>query len=341
VYFARPKPGGCLRGIVAFRAGVTGDEQIHSILPLGSLPAGYQDWPTIAMPKIVCLALVTMMSTACAERAAHPVNPPPLASPQPSNGSPPVSAKPKLAQVVAGAQRTDDERKRDTYRHPLETLDFFGIAENMHVVELNAGQGWYTAILGPFLNPSGALTVTSADQNGPPDSEGTKNAKALAARLGTDPASYSKVTMVVADWKNPGVSLGPDASADMVVTFRNLHGWIHDGILDNVLSASFRVLKHGGILGVEQHRGKPDGPTDPKSIGDSGYVPEGYVVLRVESAGFKLSGKSELNANPKDTKDYPKGVWTLPPTFRLGDVDREKYAAIGESDRMTLKFVKP
>lgn len=293
------------------------------------------------MKKIVCLTLVTLISTACAERAAQPVNNAPLASSQPPISSPPASAKPKLAQLVAGAQRTDDERKRDAYRHPLETLDFFGIAENMHIVELNAGQGWYTAILGPFLNPSGALTVTSADPNGPADSEGTKNAKTLAARIGADPASYSKVTMVVADWKNPGVSLGPDASADMVLTFRNLHGWIRDGELDNVLSASFRVLKHGGIFGVEQHRGKPDGSTDPKSIGDSGYVPEGHVVRLIESAGFKLSGKSEINANPKDTKDYAKGVWTLPPTFRLGDVDREKYAAIGESDRMTLKFVKP
>lgn len=295
----------------------------------------------MVMQKTFCLTLVTMMSTACAERAAQPVNNPPLASSQPATSSLPPSAKPKLAQVVAGAQRTDDERKRDVYRHPVETLDFFGIAENMHVVELNAGQGWFTAILGPFLNPSGALTVTTADQNGPPDSEGTKNAKALAARLSTDPASYSKVTMVVADWKNSGVSLGPDASADMVLTFRNLHGWIRDGVLDNVLSASFRVLKHGGILGIEQHRGKPDGSTDPKAIGDSGYLPEEHVVRLIESAGFKLSGKSEINANAKDTKDYPKGVWTLPPTFRLGDVDREKYAAIGESDRMTLKFVKP
>ena len=140
------------------------------------------------------------------------------------------------------------------------------------------------------------------------------------------------------DWKQPDVSLGPDGSADAVLTFRNLHGWIRDGVLDNVLSACQRVLKSGAILGIEEHRAKPNASTDAKVIGDTGYVPEAFVIQAVESHGFKLAAKSEINANPKDTTDHPKGVWTLPPTLRLGDVDREKYLAIGESDRMTLEI---
>ncbi len=247
----------------------------------------------------------------------------------------------KLTSILAGAQRPDQERARDVYRHPKESLEFFGISESMNVVELSAGQGWYTAILGPLLAAHGKLTTTGADPNGPPDSEGTKNAKKFAERLASDPASFGKVASLVVDWKKSDASLGPDASADMVVTFRNMHGWISSGVFDNVLSACFRVLKSGGTLGVEEHRAKADASTDPKVIGETGYVPEAFAIQLIERAGFKLAAKSEVNANPKDTKDYPKGVWTLPPTLRLGDVDRDKYLAIGESDRMTLKFTKP
>lgn len=247
----------------------------------------------------------------------------------------------KLANIIAGAQRPDTERLRDPYRHPQQTLEFFGIKGSMKVVELNAGRGWYTAILGPFLNPEGALTVTAANPNGPDESEVTKAARDLSARLSTNPAVFSKVSILVADWKDPGVSLGQDGSADMVLTFRNMHNWMSSGVLDNVLRASFRVLKSGGTLGVVEHRAKPDASIDPKVIGETGYVPEAYAIQRVESAGFKLEKRAEINANPKDTKDYAKGVWTLPPTLRLGDTDRAKYEAIGESDRMTLKFRKP
>jgi predicted methyltransferase len=264
----------------------------------------------------------------------------PAAAPKTSN-EPVISVDSKLTRVLAGAQRTDQERARDHYRHPRETLEFFGIAENMTVVELSAGQGWYTAVLAPLLSPNGRLSVTSADPNGPPDSEGTKNAKLLADRLGQDPANFDRVSTLVVDWKKGDVSLGPDASADLVVTFRNLHGWINNGTFDNVLGACFRVLKSGGTLGIEEHRAKADASTDPKVIGETGYVPEAHAIALVEKAGFKFVARSEINANPKDTKDHPKGVWTLPPTLRLGDVDRDKYLAIGESDRMTLKFTKP
>ncbi|HMJ50653.1 MAG TPA: hypothetical protein VK540_01210 [Polyangiaceae bacterium] len=257
----------------------------------------------------------------------------------PSAPSPTTEAK--LATVLTGNQRTADERARDNYRHPRETLEFFGVRENMTVIELSASKGWYTAILGPLLSEKGKLAVTNADPNGPAESEGTKNSKSLLDRFSKDPASFGKVATIVTNWKRDEVTLGPDGSADMVLTFRNLHGWIANGVADKVLAASFRVLKPGGILGVEEHRAKADASSDPKAIGDSGYVPEGVVVTLAQKAGFKLAGASEINANPKDTKDYPKGVWSLPPTLQLGETDKEKYIAIGESDRMTLKFVKP
>jgi predicted methyltransferase len=262
-------------------------------------------------------------------------------APQSASSQPSPATEAKLASVLTGNQRTAEERARDAHRHPRETLEFFGVHENMTVIELSAAKGWYTAILGPLLSEKGKLAVTNADPNGPADSEGTKNAKSLLDRFAKDPSSFGKVSTIVTNWKRDEVSLGPDGSADMVLTFRNLHGWIANGVADKVLAASFRVLKPGGILGVEEHRAKPDGSSEPKVIGDTGYVPEALVVKLAEKAGFKITGASEVNANPKDTKDYPKGVWTLPPTLSLGETDKEKYLAIGESDRMTLKFVKP
>ena len=258
-----------------------------------------------------------------------------------ASAQPSPATEAKLATVLTGPQRTSEERARDVYRHPRETLEFFGVRENMTIVELSASKGWYTAILGPLVNGKGKLLVTSADPNGPADSEGTKNAKSLLERISKDQATFGNVSTIVTNWKKDEVSLGPDGSADMVLTFRNLHGYISNGIIDKVLAASFKVLKPGGILGVEEHRAKPDASTDPKAIGDTGYVPEALAVKLAEKAGFKLAGASEVNANPKDTKDYPKGVWTLPPTLELKDQDKDKYMAIGESDRMTLKFVKP
>ena len=290
---------------------------------------------SMSAPK--CTNLFALLLVACGPNVAQ--------SPRTPNASTATAATTsidsRLTAVLAGKQRPDQERARDVYRHPRETLEFLGISENMAVVELSAGQGWYTAILAPLLATQGRLTTTGADPNGPPDSEGTKNAKKFAERLASDPTSFGKVSSIVVDWKNSDASLGPDASADMVVTFRNMHGWIRDGVFDNVLRASFRVLKPGGVLGIEEHRANAGAPTDPKVIGETGYLPEAFAIQLIERAGFKLAGKSEVNANSKDTKDYPKGVWTLPPTLRLGDVDRDKYLAIGESDRMTLKFTKP
>jgi predicted methyltransferase len=283
---------------------------------------------------VSCLGTTLVLAAAACGSAETPP------ATTPSAEASPVDAKIRTA--LAGPQRTDAEKARDVYRHPRETLEFFGLRDDMSVVELSPGEGWYTAVLAPILFEHGKLTVTTGDPNGPPESEATKDAKSLLGRFAKSPDAFGKVNPLVVRWRGTDpVSLGPDGSADMVLTFRNAHNFLGANLFDKVLTAAFKVLKPGGVLGLTDHRANVGGPTDPKTIGDTGYVPEAFVIAQVEAQGFKLSGKSDINANPKDTKDYPKGVWTLPPTYEMKDVDRAKYQAIGESDRMTLKFVKP
>jgi len=246
----------------------------------------------------------------------------------------------ELQASLVGTQRTDKEKARDVARHPKETLEFFGLKDDMTVVEISPGGGWFTAVIAPVVRDHGKLIVVGGDPNGDPKSEGTQNAVALQDRFKKTPAAFDKVQSIALKHGADPV-FGPPGSADMVLTFRNLHNWIEAKNADQILAAAFTVLKHGGILGVTDHRANPGASTDPKVIGDTGYIPEDFAIKTVEAAGFKLAAKSDVNANPKDTKDYPKGVWTLPPTYELGEVDHAKYEAIGESDRMTLKFVKP
>ena len=256
-------------------------------------------------------------------------------APTASDVAPPLdpATDAKHGAAIASSDRPAAETARDKWRHPAETLEFFGIRDSMTVVELWPGAGWYTAILAPLLADKGKLVVTNTDPNGPGES-----AKSYAARLASKPNDFGKVDVKIIN-APADISLGADGSADAVVTFRNFHNWVRDGIADKVLAASFRVLKPGGIFGVEEHRAKPD--ADPAKIGDTGYVPEAMVIDLAKKAGFRLEARSEINANPNDTKDWPKGVWTLPPVLRLGDQDRAKYEAVGESDRMTLRFRKP
>jgi predicted methyltransferase len=245
---------------------------------------------------------------------------------------------------LAGPARLDDEKARDAYRHPQKTLEFFGLREDMNVIELWAPDGYYTAILAPLVRDHGKLSVTFWDPGGDyaeKDPRAKRRhmdaSRRFIARLEQAPAVYDKVERIA--MKPPVFSFGGDATADMVVTFRNIHNWIPEGYEDAVFSAAFRALKPGGVLGVEEHRGLA-GMTSTQ-IADTGYVPEDLVIALATKAGFRLGGRSEVNANPRDTKDYPDGVWTLPPVFALKDKDRAKYEAIGESDRMTLRFVKP
>jgi predicted methyltransferase len=250
---------------------------------------------------------------------------------------PPTATEAGLHAALSGSARTDSERARDGARHPLETLAFFGVREDASVLELWPGGGYYTTILAPLLASRGRLVVTHFDPNGDPKNWQTKDAQALLGRFTKSPEVFGRVgRQVIA---TPGVSLGADASFDFVLTFRNVHNWLEEGYAERVFAEIGRVLKRGGVLGVEEHRGRPG--MSAKEIEKTGYVPEDVVVALARHAGLELAGRSEVNANPRDTKDYPDGVWSLPPTLAGKDVDRDRFVAIGESDRMTLKFVKP
>jgi predicted methyltransferase len=239
-----------------------------------------------------------------------------------------------LTAILASDHRTPGAKDRDGQRHPLETLVFFGVKPTSTVIELGAGGGWYTEILAPLVGGKGKLIVAGADANGPADKMMTAYGKALDLFLAKSKL-FEKVERVTL--AQP-VKLGEDGKADVVIAIREMHNWQRRGEVDAYLAAVHAALKDGGTFGLEAHRGKAG--TKGEDTAESGYLAEEWVIAKVEAAGFKLAEKSEINANPKDTKDYPKGVWTLPPNFREGDKDREKYAAIGESDRMTLKFTK-
>jgi len=302
----------------------------------GSLITGTMSFlapPTLAL-SFACA------TAACGGSAPTPQTPPPApatAVPAPLSGSPSPADDAAIRDALANPARTDKERARDGARHPAETLAFFGVREGSTVVELWPGGGYYTAILAPLLAPHGKLAPTHFDPKGDPKDEDTQDARYLLDRLAKTPAVFGHVTPQQIALSQ--LSFGPDGSADFVLTFRNVHNWIDGGYADKVFAAAARVLKSGGVLGVEEHRGKP-GMT-VKEMSKTGYVPEDTVVQLAQAAGLRLAGRAEINANPKDTKDYPHGVWSLPPTFAGKDVDREKLAQIGESDRMTLRFVKP
>lgn len=251
-------------------------------------------------------------------------------------GPAPEGSDARLAWAIAGAQRSDKNRARDVYRHPKETLEFFGVSKDSHVVELWPGAGWYTEILAPFLRDSGKLTATNFDPAAV-SGEQKEHAQAFDAKLAAMPGIYGKVEVVRV--KPPTeLVLGPDGSADVVLTFRNFHNWLRGGFAKNVVEAAYKVLKPGGVFGVVEHRADPG--TDAKTTAETGYVPEATIVDLAKAAGFKLAATSDVNKNPKDDHHHEGGVWALPPSLRNGDKDRAKYVAIGESDRMTLKFVK-
>jgi predicted methyltransferase len=242
------------------------------------------------------------------------------------------SADPKLRAIIDGTHRSAETKARDKYRHPMETLTFFGVKDNMTVVELWPFGGWYTEILAPYLRDRGKYYAAATDS--PPGGGMSRYDAELKVRLDSTPNVYDKVIVTTL---SPGKKdIAPPGTADVVLTFRNIHNWTRQQIDKQVFEEAFRALKPGGILGVVEHRSDPNPTGTP-----NGYVSEADAIKLVESAGFKLVAKSEINANPKDTKDYPKGVWTLPPNYAEGETNKAKYTAIGESDRFTLKFQKP
>ncbi len=272
---------------------------------------------------------VAMLLAACASAppASTPTQPP----------APPRDAETAAAieRALAGEHRSAENRAHDAYRHPLDTLLFFGVKPGMTVAEAWPGPGgWFTEVLAPLLGGGKLYAALPPPQ--PDNVYVTNSLRSFADKLAARPDLYGGVEKTTL---GPGAfKVAPADSCDLIVTFLNLHNWMNLGYAPEALAALHRALKPGGILGVVEHRADPAKAQDPRAT--NGYVNEEYAVRLIEAAGFTLVARSEINANPKDTKDYPQGVWTLPPNYRLGDRDRAKYTAIGESDRFTLRFVK-
>jgi len=241
-----------------------------------------------------------------------------------------------LDSILAGSHRSEENRARDPYRHPKETLLFLGLRPEMSVLEVWPEPGWYTEVIAPLVRDRGKYYAGVIAPN-PASRNITNRLEAYRRKLASRPDLYDRVQVVT--FPTDGSDAVPPNSVDMVLTFRNIHDWMARGEAPQAFATMYKALKPGGVLGVVEHRGVPGAPQDPQA--KSGYVEEEYAVRLIEAQGFKLVAKSQVNANPLDTKDYEQGVWTLPPTYRLGERDRDKYAAIGESDRFTLKFVKP
>jgi predicted methyltransferase len=232
-----------------------------------------------------------------------------------------------LAKAVASEHRTPAFVERDKYRHPQEVLEFAGIKPTMTVVEISPGGGYWTEILGPYLKDKGTYYTAVSP----------RAMEMWNKKLADNKAKWGEVK--VTEFTKDKYDIAPAGSADLIITSRNVHNWMGAGFADEAFAAFYKALKPGGILSVEEHRASNAQPQDPKAA--NGYVREDYTIALAEKAGFKLVGKSEALANPKDTKDWPKGVWTLPPTLTLGETDRAKYEAIGEADNYLLKFQKP
>ena len=249
----------------------------------------------------------------------------------------PKSEPDAVAAALASPHRKVEHRARDPFRHPAETLAFFGFEPHMTVVEILPGSGWYTEILAPALRAGGGKLIAA---NYGPESEGEyrqRSYHAMKERFAAAPALYGNAEIVLFD-PPQAIEVAPPGSVDMILTFRNTHNWVRAGAAEAVFAAFHRALVPGGVLGVVQHRAAPG--VDPVASAKRGYVPQAHVVALAEAAGFVLDATSEINANPRDTKDHPDGVWNLPPVFMARDENRAHYAAIGESDRMTLRFVK-
>jgi predicted methyltransferase len=289
---------------------------------------------------LVLAALLAACGKEAADQSAMTAAPKaPATLDQPATPTAPAKAAdvlgPKLDTVLAGSWRADANKARDQYRHPKQTLTFFGVKPGDTLIEITPGAGWYSEILAPLMKGNGTYIAAVAKPQ-KPDGEAARDNSGLSKKFAADANEYGEAKIAEFDASAP--NFGAAGSADVVLTFRNVHNWIEPATAPAMFKAFYDVLKPGGTLGVVDHRAA-DG-ADLEKIKDSGYLPTDYVIKLATDAGFKLKAQSEINANSKDTKDYEKGVWTLPPTYALGDKDHDKYAAIGESDRMTLKFVK-
>jgi predicted methyltransferase len=271
----------------------------------------------LSIPALLAFATLASAISGCQSSAVHA-----------------AGSGPTLAAVVADPARTASAVARDAARHPVEELTFLGLTPSMTVVELWPGTGYWTEILGPYLAGRGHYIVALPARGDEEDQAILQRWHARIAAQGSRLGAITETTLGTGQF-----NIAPVGSVDLIVTFRNLHNWLSSGYADQALAACFSALKPGGILGIEDHRGRSDRPQDPKAA--DGYLREDYAIEMVKRAGFELVGRSEINANPKDTKDWVDGVWTLPPTLSQGDKDRDRYVAIGEADNFVLKFRKP
>jgi len=294
------------------------------------------------MPGATLLVVAISVSLAsCAGKPARPAAEAPPAAARVAQPEPPVTDEASAAAIgaaLAGDHRLESNRARDQYRHPRETLTFFGLRRDMTVLEIWPGPaGWYTEILAPVLRERGRYIAAQWD----PDIKVQyfqDGLRAFRTKLESRPDVYDRVEVTALQTPD-AMKPVPHGSVDLVLTFRNIHNWMSRDEARLYFEAMFAALKPGGILGVVEHRAPDTRPQDPRAR--DGYVREDYAIELIESVGFRLLARSEVNANPRDTKDYDQGVWTLPPSLRLGDRDRDRYLAIGESDRFTLRFQKP
>jgi predicted methyltransferase len=243
----------------------------------------------------------------------------------------------KLQKISKADHRSEKNITRNTYRNPVETLTFFEVKPDMSVVEVSPGGGWYTEILGPYLKKEGSISFTIFSDESERSYAPRLNKKIRTLTSNKD--LFGKVSFTTLETPNFMEPVAEDNSVDRVLTFRNVHNWMKDGKLKEVLASFYKALKPGGILGIVEHRTRSNKKQDPKA--KSGYVREDFVINSAVNVGFEFIAKSEINANYNDKANYAKGVWTLPPSLRLKDKNRSKYLAIGESDRMTIKFRKP
>lgn len=285
------------------------------------------------MRTVLAACALTLALAACASSA------PPTGNDSGAAAAPAAQPSDALQRAVAGDWRDPANVARDRYRHPAQTLAFFGVRPGQTVIEITPGGGWYAEILAPLLRADGHYIAAVVDPMAVKEGRGrdyqNKSKSGLEAKFAAAPAQFDQATVVAYDPNAP--VFGAPGSADVVLTFRNVHNWRMAGQAEGMFRGFFDVLKPGGVLGVAEHRANGDVGDDDKS----GYVGQQQVIAMAEAAGFRLDASSEINANPKDTKDHPNGVWTLPPTNNHDDADDAKYQAIGESDRMTLRFVKP
>ncbi len=242
-----------------------------------------------------------------------------------------------LEEILTSDHRSEANIARNQFRHPIEVLEFFGLEPDMTLIEIQPSSGWWTEVLAPYMRDNGKFYAAHFSPNAS-SAYMRRVLEEFEAKITAMPEIYGKTTVRHLNPPNE-VAIAPPESADMALTFRNVHNWIMAGQEHEFFAAFYAALKPGGVLGVVEHRARPG--SGMEVMRTTGYVTEDYVIEVAAGTGFELTDKAEINANPKDTTVHPEGVWTLPPEYRLGDTDRAMYTEIGESDRMTLKFVKP